>query len=93
MPFLEVFAYLQLLDFWTTLLGLKVGAYEASPFIRWMMQFGTIPGLVAAKLGAFALAGLCVWLQKDRVVRWANYWYAGLVCWNIGIILLAVAKA
>ena len=35
-----MFAYLQVLDLLTTLIGLHLGAEEASPFIRVMMHFG-----------------------------------------------------
>jgi len=87
MPALEVFAYLQLLDFWTTVLGFKMGAQELSPFIRWLMQFGPVTGLVVSKLTAFALAGLCLWFRRERVIHWANYWYAGLIFWNLGVML------
>ena len=36
----QVFIYLQLLDLLTTLLGFRLGAAEASPFIRLMMHAG-----------------------------------------------------
>ena len=36
----QVFVYLQLLDLLTTLVGIRVGAAEASPFVRMMMHVG-----------------------------------------------------
>ena len=84
---IQVFIYLQLLDFLTTLVGLQIGLAEASPFIRWLMHMGPTTGLALSKLVAFALGGLCIWLNKRHVVRWINYWYAGLVVWNICLIL------
>ena len=84
---IQVFIYLQLLDFLTTMVGLQIGLAEASPFIRWLMHLGPAAGLALSKLVAFALGGLCIWLNKRHVVRWINYWYAGLVVWNICLIL------
>jgi hypothetical protein len=87
---LQVFLYLQLLDFMTTLIGMRVGLGEASPFIRYLMAWGPAAGLTLSKLVAFGLFGLCVWLNKRHVVRWINYWYAGLVLWNIVLIARAL---
>jgi len=86
MAYIEVFLYLQLLDFMTTLIGMRIGLGEASPFIRALMYFGPSAGLALSKLVAFALCGLCIWLNKRHVVRWINYWYAGLVVWNMSLI-------
>ena len=38
MALTQVFVYLQLLDLLTTLLGLRLGAVEASPFVRLLMS-------------------------------------------------------
>jgi hypothetical protein len=40
----QIFVYLQLLDLLTTLLGFRLGAAEASPFIRLMMHVGPATG-------------------------------------------------
>ncbi len=90
---LQVFLYLQLLDFLTTLIGLQVGLGEASPFIRLLMAWGPAAGVALSKLVAFGLVGLCLWLNKRNVVRWINYWYAALVFWNILLILRALKLA
>jgi hypothetical protein len=81
--YLEVFVYLQLLDFITTMMGFRLGGHELSPFIRWLTELGPAAGVALAKVGAFLLAGVCVWLRKERVVCWANYFFAGLVLWNL----------
>jgi hypothetical protein len=83
---IQIFLYLQLLDFMTTLIGMKMGLGEASPFVRWLMVLGPAAGLAVSKLVAFALGGLCLWLNKRHLVRWINYWYAGLVVWNMSLI-------
>lgn len=83
MPYLEVFVYLQVLDFITTMVGFRLGGYEISPFTRWLTELGPAAGVGLAKIGAFLLAGVCLWLHKERVIRWANYFFAGLVLWNM----------
>ncbi|HWR51016.1 MAG TPA: DUF5658 family protein [Bryobacteraceae bacterium] len=90
--FIEVFLYLQLLDLLTTMLGLQLGATEISPFIRLLMRVEPAAGVAASKLIAIALGGWCLWARRDRIVRWINYWYAGLVVWNVSMLLNAAAR-
>ncbi len=84
---IEVFLYLQLLDVMTTLIGIRIGLGEASPFVRYLMQLGPAEGLALSKLVAILLCGACLWLNKRRLVRWINYGYAGLVVWNMSLIV------
>ena len=84
---IQIFLYLQVLDFLTTLIGMKIGLGEASPFIRWLMQVDPAVGLALSKILALTLGGLCLWLNKRHLVRWINYWYAGLVIWNMTLIV------
>lgn len=88
MVYVQVFIYLQILDFLTTLVGFKLGVGEASPFIRLLMHFGPTAGLAVSKFVAIALAGICIALNRQFLVRWINYWYAGLVIWNLCNILV-----
>ena len=44
----QVFIYLQLLDLLTSLLGFRMGAVEASPFIRLLMHAGPTAGVMPA---------------------------------------------
>ena len=67
-----------------------MGLNEASPFIRWLMQIDPAVGLALSKIIAFTLGGLCLWLNKRHLVRWINYWYAGLIVWNICLISRAL---
>jgi hypothetical protein len=46
----QAFLYLQLLDLLTTLLGFRLGAAEASPFIRLIMHAGPVTGVIASKV-------------------------------------------
>ena len=82
-----MFFYLQLLDLLTTLLGLRLGAAEASPFVRLLMHAGPAVGLTLSKLLALALGGFCVYTRRLRLLRLASYWYGGLVAWNLMILL------
>ena len=86
---IEMFCFLQLLDFVTTLVGLRMGAGELSPFIRMLMQIDIVYGLSCAKIIGFTLAGICLW-KRPRVISWANYIFAGLVVWNLFNILRAI---
>src|SRR5215510_5414530 len=85
----QVFIYLQVLDLLTTLVGFRLGASEASPFIRMLMFAGPTVGVVLSKAIAVGLAGLCLYLKKDHLIRWVNYWYGALVLWNVMILLVA----
>jgi hypothetical protein len=86
----QIFVYLQLLDFLTTLLGFRLGASEASPFIRTLLYFGPALGVALSKGVALVLGAFCIWRKKARVIGWINYWYAGLIVWNLCVILRAL---
>ena len=85
---LQIFFYLQALDFLTTLIGLKLGISEASPFIRSLMHFGPGIAVAASKIVAIMLAVLCIKLNRSRLLRYVNFWYAGIVVWNLVNILI-----
>jgi hypothetical protein len=82
-----IFIYLQLLDLLTTLVGFKLGATEASPFIRLLMHAGPAMGIMTSKVLALGLGAVCVYLKKQHLIRWATYWYSALVVWNLMIML------
>jgi len=75
----------------TTLLGFRLGAAEASPFIRLMMHAGPVAGVIASKVLALGLGALCVYVNKAHVIGWISYWYGALVIWNLVVILAAPA--
>jgi hypothetical protein len=85
--YVQVFLYLQILDFLTTLVGLKMGISEASPLIRSLLHLG--PGIAVAttKILALGLAGVCLTIHREYVIRWVNYWYAAIIVWNLCNIL------
>jgi len=88
---LQAFLYLQLLDFLTTVLGLRLGLGEASPFVRLLTQMGPALGIALSKCVAVALFAICVWFNRIRVIRLINYWYAALAAWNLCLLVLTVA--
>jgi hypothetical protein len=90
---IQLFFYLQVLDTLTTWLGFKAGLGEASPFIQFLMQMGPMTGVVLSKMVALGLGAYCVWRGRFRVIHWINYWYAGLVVWNLALIMTRVAGA
>jgi hypothetical protein len=89
----QIFVYLQVLDFLTTMVGFKIGASEASPFIVKLIHLSSPAiGVAASKMVGMAIAGVCVATGRVRMLTWASYWYAALVVWNLSMILSA-AKA
>ena len=88
---LQVFFYLQLLDLLTTLVGFRVGAAEASPFVRILVHAGPVAGVAASKLIALSIGAFALYMKRDRVVRLLTYFSAGLVTWNLLIILASTA--
>lgn len=84
MNYIAIFVLLQLLDFLTTMAGLRIGANEASPFIAWMMRLTTpFAGLMIAKCIALGWCALCLYRRKPFAIRLANYFFGAVVLWNL----------
>src|SRR5215467_8747516 len=92
-PSLTVFVALQVLDILTTLLGLQMGAQEASFFDARLMRVGPVAALLIAKILAVALIALALRFKRPRVVVFLNYWFAAVVTWNLGNILVTQLRA
>ena len=86
--YLAAFLYLQILDFLTTMVGIRVGLAESSPFIRWMMNSNPAAGLAASKIVAVLIAGICIATNRPNLIKWVNGWYAALAVWNLCLILM-----
>jgi hypothetical protein len=84
---LTTFVTLQVLDILTTLMGLQMGAREASIFIGRLMQVGPVAALLIAKLFAVLLAAMALRFKRPRVVVFLNYWFALVVSWNLAMIV------
>jgi hypothetical protein len=91
MAITHIFIYLQLLDMLTTLVGFKLGAAEASPFVRVLMHIGPAAGVVTSKMFALGIGAICIYTRKHHLIRWITYWYGGLVVWNLMVLLAAPA--
>lgn len=88
-PSLATFVALQVLDILTTLLGLQLGAQESSIFLERLMHVGPVAALLLAKITAVALVAMAMRMKRPRVIVFLNYWFAAVVTWNLGNILLA----
>ena len=82
----QVFVYLQLLDLITTLVGFKLGASEASPFVRMLMHGGAATGVFASELLSLGLGAICLYYKKNHLIRRISYWYGGLIVWNLMVL-------
>ncbi|MDP9055378.1 MAG: DUF5658 family protein [Acidobacteriota bacterium] len=90
---IQVFVYLQLLDFLTTLVGFRLGASEASPFIAKLIHVSSPAlGVAVSKIVGLGIGGICVAAGRTKLIGWINYWYAGLIVWNLCILLVASGK-
>jgi Na+/alanine symporter len=92
-PSLTVFIALQLLDIFTTLLGLQLGAREGSIFLGRLMRAGPLAALLIAKIIAVLLVAMAIRFKRPRVVVFLNYWLAAVVSWNLIIILMSQLSA
>jgi hypothetical protein len=88
-PSLTVFVVLQVLDIFTTLLGLRLGASESSVFIGRLMHAGPVAALLIAKLFAVVLVMIALKVRRPRTVVFLNYWFAAIVSWNLVMIVTA----
>jgi len=89
---LTIFFSLQVLDILTTLAGLRAGASEGSLFIGRLLAFGPLTGLVISKALALGLAAYAAVLQRERLLRFVNFWFAGVVARNLVVINAALQQ-
>jgi hypothetical protein len=87
-PSLAVFVALQTLDIISTLLGLRLGASEGSLFIAGLMRMGPFQALMLSKIFAVFLVAAALKFQRPRLVVFLNFWFAAVVTWNLGMILI-----
>jgi len=90
---LPVFFALQVLDALTTMIGLRLGAKEASVFIARMLELGPVTGLLISKVLALILVAFAFRFKRSRVIVFLNYWFAATVTWNLAMIVWAEAFA
>jgi|SRR5678815_4398810 hypothetical protein len=87
-PSLSLFVALQMLDMLTTIIGLHMGANESSTFIGRLMHVDPMAALVVAKLFAVALVAIALRMRRPRAVVFLNYWFVGIVSWNLAMIVI-----
>jgi hypothetical protein len=88
-PSMTVFFSLQALDVVTTLIGLRLGAGEASFFVGRLMRLGPIEALLISKTFALLLAMAALKFNRRRVIVFLNYWFAALITWNLATIVFS----
>jgi len=88
------FAYLQVLDFLTTIAFMINGVQEGNPFVRFAIQVSPSPlmGLASVKLLALGLGLWCCRLGKLRLLGKVNIMFAVLVAWNLVALILGAAS-
>jgi Domain of unknown function (DUF5658) len=88
-PSLTVFVILQVLDILTTLMGIRMGAHEASLFVGQLMNAGPVGGLLLSKIFAVFLVAAAMRFKRPRLVVFLNYWFAAVITWNLAMIVIA----
>jgi len=91
-PSITVFVCLQALDVLTTLIGLKLGASEASFFVGQLMRVGTVGALLIAKIFAVLLVCAAVKFRRQRLIVFLNYYFAALITWNLAMIVASFVR-
>jgi hypothetical protein len=87
-PSLALFVALQMLDILTTVIGLHMGASESSTFIGRLMHLDPMAALLIAKLFAAALVAIALKMRRPRAVVFLNFWFVGIVSWNLAMIVV-----
>ena len=87
-PSLTLFVALQVLDVFTTVIGLHLGAAESSAFIGRLMQVGPVAALLIAKIFAVMLVAIALRMQRPHLVVFLNFWFTAIVSWNLLMILI-----
>ena len=85
---ISIFLFLQALDVLSTLIGTRLGAQESNFFISRLMNVGPAAGLSLAKMLAVFLVSAAFILNRRRLIVFVNFWFAAVVTWNLGMILV-----
>src|SRR3954447_1053824 len=92
-PSLTVFVALQVLDIFTTIVGLQMGAGESSAFIGRLMHAGPVAALLISKLFAANLVAIALKMRRPRLVVVLIFWFVAMVSWNLAMILITGFRA
>jgi Domain of unknown function (DUF5658) len=78
------FVTLQVLDLVTTLTAFHLGAFEVNPMVAHLtVEFGRVGGAFVSKVICVVIA-----LGVKRLLWVVNLFYAGVVCWNVVVLIL-----
>lgn len=88
-----IFIALQVADFGTTALALRLGGGETNPIVGHLIAAAPVGGLLAAKVFSLGIGAICLWLKKHRAIRLSNVAFAGIVVWNVTIVARLLASA
>lgn len=85
-------AFLQIMDFFTTIIFLLLGVSEANLLARFFLRLtNPLLGFLIFKASFLILMFLAWYLNRIRAVIWANYFYMAVVLWNTFVILARIA--
>jgi hypothetical protein len=88
------YAYLQLLDFLTTVAFLLHGVKEANPLVRMALLYAPHPlgGLLLVKAAAVGLGIYCWMRGRNRLLGRINLLFAVVVAWNLAALIIQSAS-
>ena len=86
-----IFIFLQVADFGTTALALRLGGAETNPVVAHFMTAAPITGLFIAKLIALGIGLTCLLFKKYRAINLSNIAFSGIVAWNLTIVARLLA--
>ena len=85
------YAYLQVLDFLTTVAFLLHGVKEGNPLVRYLLNASANPisGLLLVKLLAVLLGLYCWRMGRGKLLARINFLFALLVAWNLVALIVS----
>jgi hypothetical protein len=91
---MTLFSYLQALDLLTTMVFLAAGVQEANPIVNFALRSADSPlrALLVMKTLALSIAYYCWRAGRHSLLVRANWFFAGVVAWNLLALLMSVAQ-
>jgi len=90
---LWLFAALQLLDFATTITAFSLGGVEKNALVSWTLPLlGPVTGVLVCKLLLIGVAAGAVMIGRRRAVLLANFAYAGVIVWNLHVVIRLIGR-
>lgn len=75
----------QVFDWYTTVLGMRLGAVERNPVVAWVLEGYGIWGVLAFKVGVGSL--LAYYTRRKPVWAWTIVFaFIAVGCWNLSVI-------